>query len=677
MIHFVLTGAVLHNICQHDDLEFDVSVGLNAITGRNGDGKSNLLRALAYGLTGMVDGTWGSQQDLQKDGTADPGYVIVKFTDGISQYSVRRFSTSGTKFQDSLQSCTNGEWKTLAVRRQAVNRQMEEFFGIPIVLMFQIMWGRQGELDHLLTAPAAYVNSFLTAVFDTGKLEKLRTHIKNALDTVAQLPADSVQNAESKRRELAELESEEKLSSDLTITQNRLDELNGIISGYEDAISGRPGTQELERQKESNMLRIHSVDSRLAQLTQVLQDAPQKPGINEKDLAIYIEKCRDHGIHLNRDLRDLENRSFYLQRSLERFDTATTGKQEELDALIARIDSEISDRCELCGHQLSADEKALYTANKIRMISGCDSIEALREKYAAEIRKLHEDRTACETELAEIPNKIAEFKSNIEKAQQELQAADVLRAVWTKYNACRTTAEEFARLQKESEELHAKKDELDKIVPVSEEDMQKLNAARAEVVRLHSVQVEQSSKLARVKQAREMLIRMVEDAEKAADQYQINTEARNLLNELRDIFSQRRAQSRYLRSRIAELNERIAVYMSSARMPFQLYLNDTTHVFEYSTAAGYVHPASRLSGAQRSISAVVLQMSILDVVAPRMNLFLVDEPSEALDPENKIIQAGMFAQLSTQMPDIDGTMLIVTRDEQLIDSCNNNIKVSK
>ena len=157
----------------------------------------------------------------------------------------------------------------------------------------------------------------------------------------------------------------------------------------------------------------------------------------------------------------------------------------------------------------------------------------------------------------------------------------------------------------------------------------------------------------------------------------INAEVRNVFTELRDIFSQRRAQTRYLRGKIEELNQRIAMYMDSAKMPFQLYLNETSHIFEYTTEGGFVHPASRLSGAQRNISAVVLQMSILDVVSPRMNLFLVDEPSEALDPDNKLIQAEMFSKLSTQMPDIDGTMLIVTRDEQLIDSCNNNIKVSK
>ena len=112
-------------------------------------------------------------------------------------------------------------------------------------------------------------------------------------------------------------------------------------------------------------------------------------------------------------------------------------------------------------------------------------------------------------------------------------------------------------------------------------------------------------------------------------------------------------------------------------MPFTLALNEDTHVFEYVTAEGFTHPAAHLSGAQKNISAVVLQMAIFEVVQPNINLFLVDEPSESLDEENKIIMADLFQRMNRMLPTIEGTMMIVSRDTQLIESCETVLNVSE
>ena len=76
-----VTRLKLHNICQYDDIDIPIATGLMAVCGRNGSGKSTLLRGLMYGLTGLVDGSWGTQQNLQKDGAETPGYVVVSLKD--------------------------------------------------------------------------------------------------------------------------------------------------------------------------------------------------------------------------------------------------------------------------------------------------------------------------------------------------------------------------------------------------------------------------------------------------------------------------------------------------------------------------------------------------------------------------------------------------------------------
>ena len=73
----IVTRLKLENICQYDSIDVPIATGLMAVCGRNGSGKSTLLRGLMYGLTGLVDGSWDTQANLQKDGCAVPGRYVV------------------------------------------------------------------------------------------------------------------------------------------------------------------------------------------------------------------------------------------------------------------------------------------------------------------------------------------------------------------------------------------------------------------------------------------------------------------------------------------------------------------------------------------------------------------------------------------------------------------------
>ena len=183
--------------------------------------------------------------------------------------------------------------------------------------------------------------------------------------------------------------------------------------------------------------------------------------------------------------------------------------------------------------------------------------------------------------------------------------------------------------------------------------------------------------LTRNKTSKEFLEVDIKRLEDQQSQAHVNDNAREVLTALRDVLSRERAQARYLDAKIEEINERLAAFMRGTDLPFSLRLNPQTHLFEYTTVSGHTHPAGHLSGAQANISAVLLQMAIFEVVQPQINLFLVDEPSEALDDQNKLMMAGLFQRMNNLLPAIEGVMLIVTRDWQLIDSCNNQINISE
>jgi DNA repair exonuclease SbcCD ATPase subunit len=212
--------------------------------------------------------------------------------------------------------------------------------------------------------------------------------------------------------------------------------------------------------------------------------------------------------------------------------------------------------------------------------------------------------------------------------------------------------------------------ELDKMPVLSKEnDDEALHAAQVEFIQASKSLEALTDQRSRTQTTRNLLQEQKTYAEKLVQQHGINKEAREVLSELRDVFSQNRAQARYLRERIAELNVRLQEFVSNTGMPFSLRLDEEQRLFMYKTADGYEHPAAHLSGAQKAMSAVALQMALFQVMQPNMMLYLLDEPTEALDEENKAIMGRMFHRMSMMMPKIGGTMLIVTRDDQIVAGC--------
>ena len=157
----------------------------------------------------------------------------------------------------------------------------------------------------------------------------------------------------------------------------------------------------------------------------------------------------------------------------------------------------------------------------------------------------------------------------------------------------------------------------------------------------------------------------------------LNSLRRDALEQLRDVLSRGRAQQRYLKSRITSLNASLSRFMRLTGMPFSLRLDADELAFVFVTPEGYEHPACHLSGAQQSMSALALQMALFDTIGPNMNLYLIDEPAEALDDENKLVMAEMFARMNRMLPSVDGTMLIVTRDRPIMDACGNVLDVTQ
>ncbi len=132
----------LRNYCQHKKLDVEFRPGLNGILGGNGHGKSNLLDALRFAVTGESV-NHGNKKDNLTWG-ADKGYVEVELTSGDTAYTIRRAVESPKA--------------TLTFAGTTLNKSSEiddfliRLFGCPMRALLDNVFIPQGRIDSILSA---------------------------------------------------------------------------------------------------------------------------------------------------------------------------------------------------------------------------------------------------------------------------------------------------------------------------------------------------------------------------------------------------------------------------------------------------------------------------------------------------------------------------------------------
>jgi len=646
-----ITGVRLHNICQHADVSFAVNTGLTALVGRNGCGKTSCLRGIVYALTGLVDGLWGTQQTLQKDGTADVGYAEVSFVHDGQRYAVRRYATSSVKFPDIVTK----DSEVVAKRRQAVNTFMENVFGMSCQLMFIVCWGRQGELAQLLTATPAVISAFLAQVFDTRFVDKVRDKIKVQLDRVP-IVQDCSEQLTADKAALESLPDEDALKAQLEEHKEALSKAQAALAKAQVALSTGMRRSDYDLAMRTAEMAVATCKARLG--------AMPMPTVTIEEL-IPQDKLKTLIDSTRAKIND-ENAAMSAATAEE-----ATAKQmlHTVDASIVRIEGEIEafnkvfgsggGQCVLCGSTVK--DRLAYVNNAHRLsdtlgrhTNGDDALEQLRTR-----------RTALEERLSKAAADIELHRIALGKAQEVVNALEVMQK-----------AAEYYELEANLKDKQRQIADL-KTRVVTDGDSEALYAEAQRNLQQCSQDVERATAmLSSTISRRDMLTSAIATGEKMQRQREINSQVRTALSTLRDILSQSRAQARYMQNRIAMLNADLARYVSYTEMPFTLRLDPDTRMFMYRTPDGYDHPTAHLSGAQKSMASVALQMALFATMRPNMNLYLIDEPTEALDNENKVIMADMFTRLSKMLPAVDGTMIIITRDELLEQRCDNRITLT-
>ena len=661
----VLKSIEMVNICQFDHQLIPFDTGLSAVCGRNGSGKSTLLRALAYGLTGMVDGSWGTQKDLQKDGAGIPGYVEVTLDDMAngSQITIRRYAIGGAKCPDKIVHVSeDGTYNNEVLRRSNVDAYLANLYGIPCRLLFQLFWLRQSNIDMLLTSTSADVNSFLQEVFDMRNLEVVRDKIKKALDTVATGFGGTQQEISELDAELSTMPSEEYIAEGLKEAEEQLADSDKERADFLAKYGDLTDMDKVAKKVASMRSDVHQQQKMLSDADHVLSSFQEPPDLPEthstrQEMADGISRADEKIRKAHLEQVRLENLIKNSKLNKERTEEALEAAKEKLRC---------PDKCELCGGEIH-DQQA-YMRSQCLMLTGCESLDEYQTKQEGTILAQEEAIDRNEKELHELSENVALLDKSKHLLESELQRLDDYILYKDKLAVKKASEAALAQIQPELAKM-------DKLLEHSDEIRalrSKLNGKNKE---LHAVVDKLKAEAARLQERRRNLTENIEKLQKRLEKEKVNREARGVLTELRDGLSANRVQARYLMSKIKEINRQLEHFMQFTGMPFSLYLKDDTHTFAFSNPDGFEHPTAHLSGAQKNMSAVALQMALFNVIHPNINLFLIDEPSEALDDGNKVVMAEMFRRMNNMLSAMNGTMLIVSRDEKMVESCETVITV--
>ena len=676
------------NGCQHARLDIQFPpAGLISVTGRNGIGKTNVLRLNSYALTGIVDRTWGTQASLNKDGTRG-GYVEAELLDTVSgtPIKVRRYFSTGTRCPDQLWVADmTPDRPADYTGRQSVDAYLEQLFKVPLRILSQILWVRQGDITWLLTASQTAVDTFLKEVFDARKINIIKDAIWSVAGSIKSFPdrRQTICDLQGMLQILSDTLSEKKeelatltpqMATAKQVLEDSLSKLNGYI----------PKAEKDRRVSEAQRA-VDTIESSIKALEDQLKALQSKDKVQElttEELAFF-----DYYRQLYVDLMPKYREELQVQKihygDWERLLQNTTSKRDDAlmrkaRALEVYTEHENDPKCPLCRSKIK--NKGSYR-------------KALRDFTSdpAVIAKLEQTAKDAEVVLKQLQET---DHSELHKAEQLFQQADeylkagkeAFDALVNRKNALEAQSKEEAQISLLMTQIDSKRQMLaDKtralsellLLPCEDSDAaDQVTAARAAFDRVSKVHADTLKEVLQAEADIASKNQLIQQYQKESEQFTVQEAWRNRLLTIRESTQNTGIPFRFLAAKIKALNDEMQVYSTIARLDFTVFLDPEAHVFKY-TRGSEAFPAARLSGGEKAMAAVIVQLAVLHTVHPGLGVIAMDEPDAALFGDNKAKIIEVLKAVSNTVLGTSGIALIATHDEDVMACCSNNINIEQ
>lgn len=679
------TSLVIHNGCQHEDLEFRFSPGMMALTGPNACGKTNVIQLNIYGLTGVVDKSWGSQKDFNRTGTTD-GYVVVTLLDTLSKKSiiVRRNFTTGAKYPDKLW-LENDQHEPDIVGREKVNLYLSSvLFGSSCSMLSDLLWLKQGQITWLLTANATSVYNFFNSIFDTSKIRQIRDVLMDVIGRIGFYKTDPADIARcttdiARYKETLSTLSADDFKKQLALLQDTQKKLYGTASGT---------ISQGDKDSKISVLnqKITATKDFIASICSDIQtfDVPPCPWVTAEhvDFVSKYDRVRSDMAECVRRVSGLESGISLAAMCISDAEREIARIRADKDNLSATVEAVTSSTvCPLCSGKIEDHDG--YVSNAYKLFSLNDKMEQFDASLMNLTAMITDEAPKLSEAQADKDGLTASIRDMTAFLQNGLEAYNTISEAINRNNLWKAAPRDIEVLQRRRNDLTSNLEDYEKQlsdtrnIPVRSSDL----ASEITDVdnRIREVQQHISSIEADIKSA-EVCLKSSEEALDKLNRVQAeNSNAQNwydILVAVRESTHNTRIPSRYLFDKVDLLNKEMSVYCSMSGLAYTVFLDHEDFTFKFSSN-GHIRNAGQLSGAQKTLCAIILQLALIRVVHPMLSVIMADEPTVFLDDENRGKLILLFQNMRGILSSSGTVFIIPTHDTDIISSCDGVFNLTR
>lgn len=662
----------LRNVGAYGSGTIEIGPGLNVLLGSNGAGKSTVVNAFYFALTGeSLEST--NIQNLIRWGFADM-YVMLANDDWCVKRTVTKKGVKHTLHHGD----------TVLAKKDEVNNFIMKWYGMDDISAFRaVFFAEQFRSIDVINDTNASRSAMLLDVFGFRKFEKIRAVVQSVLNGM------TVMNVSDDLLETLKTTCEAR-ETDVIVAQADADRTYMDVLPADDAESLEKSVARgltADAVKDAQMQYAY-IDARLSRIEEELKalsaasvaadhESARKRGMydqfasEQKEIRERMKKMRAEKLPKPEKVRKLLDTLMEQRREL---DMKLTGLKE-------RKTLSKDGLCPLTHGAMCADLKALTNPEVIDAdIKGLTTQKKDLNKDIDELRKMFDDSSDFYRTYRDLTNRCDELTGKLDELSA--YASFDLDAYQAAVNAAGNLDKQLQPLYHEQSELKSKKNDLDAILSAIGDvrifsNGEELNAARTKLESHKKAVVLYEERLRIVAKAKlDLTEAQSAYAQALEDRKQAETvmKKRSLLQAVRETLH-RDAVPRILLDDIRdELNSQLSHFTQLFEFPYDVVWGEDGSMQFDSVTGGYVD-ASRLSGGQKYVLSLIYRCVLAEMLNATFPVLVLDEPTTGLDVQNRELLVNMLRNVSAILSQRGMSLLIPTHDKLLTASADNVISI--
>lgn len=565
----------------YDQQNVSFGPGLTFIVGANGSGKTSILEAIGYGLTGEPSVVEDRALLLRRETELATVRLEVEL-DGQA-YCIER-SQSAKKAEQAYLSLS-GDRQALASSHKRVTAKIEELSGVSADFLRRIVYMAEGDVARFLQKPPTEaLKGQIRQVLGITQIDELLASVQLAqkgLDTRAKDLTAQL----SKLEELG-IREEESFGERLGALQEQRQAALADLRQAQGAISRHQTENE-------HLLRLLPLLDRLQRTFGLVWPAAPKP-----DRERWEKPVRDLLANLEQELAESKAKAIEAQQALARLEGELGAVRRVQEVIEAYRCSDDAVPCPVCGKPMYAAERQRAVENVQRSIERLAELSKARE---AEVRQWAERQRHLEAAA------VAAREANSFIEHSSLATLDREAPLPSLYEAA---AERTAGYESERAVLEARARDKEKALSAAEAELAAFAGAVAWLRRQGYATREQAIDQLVAIEVRLLSLRAAAQAAQRVLAQQQNADLTPLLGQIAALWSAFAGEADWK----VELDPRAMPVLSDAQ----------DRRFDI----------SQLSGGEKTALMVILHTLIAHHFSS-IRFLLIDEPLEHLDPVNR------------------------------------------